>query len=50
MLTGLLATTGGVMRILGEDMSDIAKGLEVKRRIGVVPRWSAVDGLSSSQC
>jgi ABC-2 type transport system ATP-binding protein len=37
MLTGLLAPTGGVMRLLGEDVSDPRRALEVKRRVGVVP-------------
>mgnify|MGYP003792889411 CR=1 FL=1 len=37
MLTGLLAPSGGSIRILGEDMSDSTRALEVKRRIGVVP-------------
>jgi len=35
MLTGLLAPTGGRIRVLGRDME--AEPLEVKRRIGVVP-------------
>ncbi len=37
MLTGLLAPTGGSIRILGEDVSDPDRALAVKRRIGVVP-------------
>jgi ABC-2 type transport system ATP-binding protein len=37
MLTGLLAPTSGSIRILGEDVSDLDKAREVKRRIGVVP-------------
>jgi ABC-2 type transport system ATP-binding protein len=37
MLTGLLAPTAGSMRILGEDVSDPARALAVKRRVGVVP-------------
>jgi ABC-2 type transport system ATP-binding protein len=37
MLTGLLAPSGGAIRILGEDMSDLTRALAVKRRIGVVP-------------
>ena len=50
MLTGLLAPTSGVMRILGEDMSDMAKGLEVKRRIGVVPENLALfDNLTARE-
>ena len=35
MLTGLLAPTGGSVRVLGRDLA--AEPLEVKRRIGVVP-------------
>ncbi|HEX3558568.1 MAG TPA: ABC transporter ATP-binding protein [Pyrinomonadaceae bacterium] len=35
MLTGLLAPTGGRVRVLGHDIA--AEPLEVKRRIGVVP-------------
>lgn len=37
MLTGLLAPTSGTIRILGEDLRDPARALEVKRRVGVVP-------------
>jgi ABC-2 type transport system ATP-binding protein len=37
MLTGLLAPTSGSIRILGEDVSDPGRALEVKRRVGVVP-------------
>lgn len=37
MLTGLLAPSGGRIQILGEDISDPARALTVKRRIGVVP-------------
>ena len=37
MLTGLLAPTSGLIRILGEDMGNKAKAREMKRRIGVVP-------------
>ena len=37
MLTGLLAPTSGRIRILGEDVSDPARAIEVKRRVGVVP-------------
>ena len=37
MLTGLLAPTSGVMRILDQDLSDADGGREIKRRIGVVP-------------
>src|SRR5260370_31862279 len=37
MLAGLLAPTSGSIRILGEDVSDPKRSLEVKRRLGVVP-------------
>lgn len=37
MLTGLLAPSGGVMRILDQDLSDSDAAREIKRRVGVVP-------------
>ncbi|MHB8898143.1 MAG: ABC transporter ATP-binding protein [Thermoguttaceae bacterium] len=37
MLTGLLAPTGGAMRVLETDLADTAAARTVKRRIGVVP-------------
>lgn len=37
MLTGLLAPSGGMMRILDQDLSDREGAREIKRRIGVVP-------------
>ena len=37
MLTGLLASSAGSMRILEQDVSDPAKSLAVKRKLGVVP-------------
>ncbi len=37
MLTGLLAPTGGVMRVLEQDLSDREGAREIKRRVGVVP-------------
>lgn len=37
MLTGLLAPSGGSIRILGVDVSQPQRALEVKRRVGVVP-------------
>jgi len=37
MLTGLLAPTSGAMFLLGEDLSDLEKSRQVKRRMGVVP-------------
>ena len=42
MLTGLLAPTGGTVRILGEDLN--ANPIEVKRNIGVVPEGMALFG------
>jgi ABC-2 type transport system ATP-binding protein len=36
MLTGLLAPTAGTIRILGEEIRDPRRALQVKRRIGVV--------------
>jgi ABC-2 type transport system ATP-binding protein len=50
MFTGLLAPSGGAMRILGEDMSDPRRALEVKRRIGVVPENLALfDNLTARE-
>lgn len=37
MLTGLLAPSGGVMRILEQDLSHSDGAREIKRRVGVVP-------------
>ena len=37
MLTGLLAPSGGSLRVLGWDITQPEDSLEVKRRIGVVP-------------
>lgn len=37
MLTGLLAPSAGVMRILDQDLSDGEGARELKRRVGVVP-------------
>jgi len=37
MLTGLLAPSGGVMRVLDQDLSDREGAREIKRRVGVVP-------------
>jgi ABC-2 type transport system ATP-binding protein len=37
MLTGLLASNGGSIQILGEDIASPEKALAVKRRVGVVP-------------
>jgi len=50
MLTGLLAPSGGTIRILGQDTSDAQKSLEVKRRIGVVPENLALfDNLTARE-
>ncbi|MBI3849949.1 MAG: ABC transporter ATP-binding protein [Verrucomicrobia bacterium] len=50
MLTGLLAPSAGTMRILGEDVSDPRRALEVKRRIGVVPENLALfDNLTARE-
>jgi len=50
MFTGLLAPSSGTMRILGEDMSDPKRALEVKRRIGVVPENLALfDNLTARE-
>ena len=50
MLTGLLAPSGGSMRILAEDMADADKAREVKRRIGVVPENLALfDNLTARE-
>jgi len=50
MFTGLLAPSSGTMRILGEDMSDPHRALEVKRRVGVVPENLALfDNLTARE-
>jgi ABC-2 type transport system ATP-binding protein len=50
MLTGLLGPSGGRMEILGEDVSDPARALAVKRRIGVVPEDLALwDNLTARE-
>src|SRR5215475_6765718 len=50
MLTGLLAPSGGTIRILGEDVSDPKRALAVKRRIGVVPENLALfDNLTARE-
>jgi len=50
MLTGLLAPSGGAIRILGEDVSDPGRALAVKRRIGVVPENLALfDNLTARE-
>src|SRR3954469_10939274 len=42
MLTGLLAPSSGVIRILGQDLT--ANSPELKRQIGVVPEGLALFG------
>jgi ABC-2 type transport system ATP-binding protein len=50
MFTGLLGPTSGSIRILGEDVSDPRRALEVKRRIGVVPENLALfDNLTARE-
>jgi ABC-2 type transport system ATP-binding protein len=50
MLTGLLAPTGGAMRILGEDLADPKRALLVKKRLGVVPENLALfDNLTARE-
>jgi ABC-2 type transport system ATP-binding protein len=50
MLTGLLGPTSGSIRILGEDVSEPKRALEVKRRIGVVPENLALfDNLTARE-
>ena len=50
MLTGLLAPSGGTIQILGEDVGDPKRALEVKRRIGVVPENLALfDNLTARE-
>ena len=50
MLTGLLAPTSGSMRLLGEDISQPRRALEVKRRTGVIPENLALfDNLTARE-
>ena len=50
MLTGLLAPTSGMIRLFGEDTSDPARALAVKRRVGVVPENLALfDNLTARE-
>ena len=50
MLTGLLAPSGGAMRILGEEVGDPKRALAVKQRIGVVPENLALfDNLTARE-
>lgn len=50
MLTGLLAPSSGSIRLLDEDLSDSARALAVKRRVGVVPENLALfDNLTARE-
>jgi ABC-2 type transport system ATP-binding protein len=50
MLTGLLASSGGTIRIFGEDIGDPQRALAVKQRIGVVPENLALfDNLTARE-
>ena len=50
MLTGLLAPSGGTMRILGVDLAEADAARTVKRRIGVVPEDLALfDNLTARE-
>jgi ABC-2 type transport system ATP-binding protein len=50
MLTGLLAPSGGSMRILGADLAATDAAREVKRRVGVVPEDLALfDNLTARE-
>jgi len=50
MLTGLLAPSSGTMRLLGQDLADVERARELKRRIGVVPENLALfDNLTARE-
>src|SRR5207245_9344999 len=50
MLTGLLAPSGGRIRVLGRDMLDPREALEAKRRMGVIPEDLALfDNLTARE-
>jgi ABC-2 type transport system ATP-binding protein len=50
MLTGLLSPTEGEIRLLGREIDDPAKAIDVKRRIGVVPEDLALfDNLTARE-
>src|SRR3989454_8849351 len=50
MLTGLLAPSGGEVRVLGKDRLQPRQALEVKRRVGVVPEDLALfDNLTARE-
>jgi ABC-2 type transport system ATP-binding protein len=50
MLTGLLAPSGGQIRVLGRDVLDPREALEAKRRVGVIPEDLALfDNLTARE-
>jgi ABC-2 type transport system ATP-binding protein len=50
MLTGLLATSSGQIRVLGKDVLDPRQALEAKRHVGVIPEDLALfDNLTASE-
>jgi ABC-2 type transport system ATP-binding protein len=50
MLTGLLAPSGGEVRVLGLNALDPAEALEIKKRVGVVPENLALfDNLTARE-
>src|SRR4051795_12032650 len=50
MLTGLLAPSGGEIRVLGRNVLDLREALEVKRRVGVIPEDLALfDNLTARE-
>src|SRR5579864_2603049 len=50
MLTGLLASSHGSIRVLGMDMLDPAEALQAKARIGVIPEDLALfDNLTARE-
>jgi ABC-2 type transport system ATP-binding protein len=50
MLTGLLAASGGEMRVLGRNMLDPHEALDAKRKMGVIPEDLALfDNLTARE-
>src|SRR6266481_8981981 len=50
MLTGLLAPSGGEIRVLGKNVLDPDESLEVKRQVGVIPEDLALfDNLTARE-
>jgi ABC-2 type transport system ATP-binding protein len=50
MLTGLLAPSGGEMRVLGRDMRNSAEAIQAKRKVGVIPEDLALfDNLTARE-